>query len=67
MGDASAGEWKEVGDVAVHLRRRLTDEEAARVGPVVDVRGTWEMTKRINRIRKFLPEAFRNLPDRELV
>lgn len=27
VGDATAGEWLEIGDVAVHLRRRLTTTE----------------------------------------
>jgi len=66
VGDAALGEWREVGEIAVHLRRRLTAEEAAAVGPVVDVRGTWDMTKRLNRVRRYLPEALRHLPDSAL-
>jgi hypothetical protein len=39
VGDPALGEWREVGERAVHLRRRLSDKEARQVGPVVDVRG----------------------------
>lgn len=66
VGEADLGEWREVGTIAVHLRRRLSAEEAARVGPVVDVRGTWEHTKRLNKVRRFLPERLRHRPDAEL-
>ena len=61
VGNAQLGEWREVGDRAVHLRRRLSLEEAALVGPVVDVRGSWEHSKRVNRIRRYLPAAMRDL------
>lgn len=67
VGSASLGQWTEIGEIAVHLRRRLTEEEAAAVGPVVDVRGTWEGTKRINRIRKYLSPSMQRLADEELV
>jgi hypothetical protein len=33
-GDASLGEWREPGDVAVHLRRRLSEREQRAVGPL---------------------------------
>jgi ribosomal protein L13E len=62
VGDATAGEWREVGDVAVHLRRRLTAEEAAPIGPAVDIRGTWEHHKRIERLRRYLPPDLRHRP-----
>lgn len=44
VGDPTAGQWEERGDVAWHLRRRLTatEQHAARIDQVVDVRGTWE-------------------------
>jgi hypothetical protein len=57
VGDREAGEWEEVRDVALHLRRRLTAEEAALVGPVVDVRGTWESQKRLARMEPYLPRS----------
>ena len=67
VGDPALGEWREVGSIAVHLRRRMTEAEAEHIGPVVDIRGTWEHTKRLNRVRRFLPERMRLLPDVELV
>lgn len=47
VGDRAAGQWEELGDVAFHLRRRLTAEEQASVGPAIDVRGTKEATSRL--------------------
>lgn len=67
VGDPALGEWRELGDLAVHLRRRLSEQEAAAIGPVVDVRGTWEHTKRLNRIRRYLPERWQGLPDAALL
>lgn len=66
VGDATLGEWWEIGTIAVHLRRRLSLAEAVGVGPVVDVRGTWEMTKRLNAVRRYLPEPLQRLPDAAL-
>ena len=66
VGDADAGEWVEVGDLAVHVRRRLTADEAQSVGGVLDIRGTWEATKRLNRIRKYLSPVLRFAPDAQL-
>ncbi len=65
VGDAALGEWREVGDIAVHLRRRLTDDEAAyaEIGAVIDVRGTEEFTRRITRMRPWLPPQMRTMPD----
>ena len=65
VGDAALGEWREVGDIAVHLRRRLTWDEAAyaQIASVVDVRGTDEYTRRIARMRPFLPPPMRALPE----
>jgi hypothetical protein len=65
VGDAALGEWQEVGDVAVHVRRRLTAAEMryAGIATVVDVRGTEEFTTRIQRMRPFLPPAMRGIPD----
>jgi hypothetical protein len=62
VGDATLGEWREIGDIAVHLRRRLTEAEAARVGPVVDVRRTKDGMKRRNAMRRYLPAAFHQTP-----
>jgi hypothetical protein len=64
VGDATLGEWRELGNVAVHLRRRLTPVEAAigQIAAVVDVRGTPEFTTRIDAMRAWLPPAMRNMP-----
>jgi hypothetical protein len=62
VGDATLGEWFEEGDIAWHLRRRLTETEAMRVGPVIDVRRTWEGTKRRNAIRRYLPRELQRTP-----
>jgi hypothetical protein len=57
VGDASLGEWTEWVQ-AFHLRRRLSNTEAELVGPVVDIRGTWEAKKRLNQVRKWLPKGW---------
>lgn len=64
VGDATLGEWREVGNNAVHLRRRLTAIEmaAGRIDSVCDVRGTEEFTRRIEAIRPYLPAPMRNAP-----
>lgn len=56
VGDAQLGEWREVGERAVHLRRRLSDAEREQAGglTVRDVRGTDEER---NRIRAVLRDA----------
>jgi hypothetical protein len=58
VGDPIAGEWFEVGVVADHVRRRLTEGEAAIVGPVCDVRGTVDAATRFARMRPFLPPGW---------
>jgi hypothetical protein len=65
VGDATLGEWREMGDTALHVRRRLTAVEAALAGidAVIDVRGTEEFTRRIQQLRPFLPAPMRALPD----
>lgn len=62
VGDAALGEWTEEGEIAWHLRRRLSAEEAVRVGPVVDVRQTWEGTKRRHAVQRYLPAALQRVP-----
>jgi hypothetical protein len=64
VGDAALGEWREHGDIAVHIRRRVTPREMHRAGliSVVDVRGTPEHARRVERLRPFLPLALRQLP-----
>lgn len=67
VGDAALGEWREVGDAAIHLRRRLTAAEmvAGGIAEVCDVRGTPEGTRRLARIRPFLPAAMRQWADED--
>lgn len=55
VGDAALGEWREIGEAAVHVRRRMSDREAAIVGPVVDIRGTPEARERCARVQRYLP------------
>lgn len=56
VGDALLGEWLELGRAGVvHVRRRLTPAEAARVNPLRDVRGTSEETERIRRLLNDAP------------
>ena len=64
VGDARLGEWRTVGEIAVHVRRRLTMAEMkwAGITGVLDVRGTPEHAQRINRVRPFLPAVLRALP-----
>lgn len=65
MGDALAGEWREVGDRAVHIRRRLSPAEEQSIGPAVDVRGSWDGEKRLRRIERFVPPAARHILEEE--
>lgn len=44
----------ERGDIALHWRRWITDEEALRVGPPRDVRGTDEELRRLEAVRRDL-------------
>jgi hypothetical protein len=53
-GDALLGEWREAGDVAVHLRRRLSEREQRAVGPVMDIRGSDEARMRAARVGPLL-------------
>ena len=55
VGDEVAGQWEEFTGKAFHIRRRLTIEEQALVGPAVDVRGTQEALNRINAVRIVMP------------
>lgn len=59
VGDR-AHEWAEDTDRAYHVRRRLTPEEQAVIGAVLDLRGTAEGWERFERMRDQLPDlAFR--------
>lgn len=58
VGDESLGQWEERGMKAYHIRRRMTEDEAKRVGGVLDIRGTDEATKRFERMRRYLPPGW---------
>ncbi len=57
VGAPEAGEWVETGHVAVHVRRRLTDEERGGL-VVIDVRGTPEGARRLATVARYLPEGY---------
>jgi hypothetical protein len=57
-GDPVLGEWFEEGQIATHVRRRLTPTEAAATGPVVDVRHTPEGQRRFDAMRPYLPAGW---------
>jgi hypothetical protein len=63
VGDRTLGEWRERGDKAMHLRRRLTAKEMlyANIKSVCDVRGTPEQITRVDRMRPFLPPSVQGL------
>jgi hypothetical protein len=61
VGDASLGEWREVGRGTMHIRRRLTDAERKAAGgqrgglQVRDIRGTPEESRRLARLLQDAP------------
>jgi hypothetical protein len=55
-----------MGRVAMHVRRRLRDEEAMQVEPVRDLRGTVEGMARYQALRDQLPAAVIPLARQEL-
>ena len=57
MGDAQLGEWHEFTGYAFHVRRRLSLEEQAFVGPVEDIRGTPEAMRRAEKVRKYVERS----------
>ena len=58
VGDASRGEWRETGRIAMHIRRRLTDAERQAAGnlQVRDIRGTEEERRRLRRLFRDAPQ-----------
>lgn len=66
VGDPSLGEWREWTGRAFHLRRRLSTREAARVGPVLDVRRTQEARRRAARLGDWIRYAPQEVLDDEL-
>lgn len=57
VGDPHLGEWREWGDIALHIRRRLTPAEQAAVGDVQDIRRTPEAVRRAQRLGRMLTLA----------
>lgn len=57
VGDAGLGEWRKQGQIAVHIRRRLTDAERKAAGDlqVRDIRGTPEERQRLARLLRDAP------------
>lgn len=68
VGAPTAGEWVERGDIALHLRRRLTPSEMKQGGitQTCDVRGTEDARTRLARVRPFLPQTVARMPDEAL-
>ncbi len=62
VGDSALGEWEEKGDVAFHLRRRVSDKERELANglEVVDVRRTPEYGVRRSAMQRFLPSQYAN-------
>lgn len=58
VGDRRLGQWRENRGRAYHIRRRLTDNEAALVGPLLDIRNTIEADGRARAVALHLPPAF---------
>jgi hypothetical protein len=59
VGDAKFGEWRETGDLAVHLRRRVTAEEWGERPWGMDYRGTEEGERRLAGVRAWLPKDYK--------
>jgi hypothetical protein len=60
LGDAALGEWREMGESAFHVRRRLSGREQREVGDVVDIRGTdeaWSRAAMLGGLLRLVPPA----------
>ena len=66
LGDASLGEWEERGEVAYHVKRRLTPEEQAVIGDACDIRNTDEAQQRLTRAWHWLHPSFREYAKQEI-
>ena len=57
VGNATLGEWVEIGNVAIHLRRRLTSDEEHGIEPrISDDRGTPEGERRFTQAWPYLSQ-----------
>lgn len=59
-------QWQDFSGYAFHLRRRLTEEEQAMVGPAVDCRDSEEGLRRFREIKHVLPQRAILLASKEL-
>jgi hypothetical protein len=66
VGDPALGEWREWTGHAFHIRRRLSDREMPKVGPVVDIRRTQEALRRAQRLGDMLRFAPAEVLDEEI-
>lgn len=66
VGDEALGQWEERGDVAYHVRRRLTVEEEATIGAACDIRGTPEAQERVSRAWAWLQPSLRRFASEEV-
>jgi len=55
VGLSKGPQWWEQGPKALHLRRRLTDEEAKHTGGVLDIRNSPEQMLRYAAVIEFCP------------
>lgn len=58
VGDEKLGQWEEWSGRAFHVRRRLSPVEQAKVGDVLDIRGTPEANRRLAPVRHMLPAGY---------
>lgn len=58
VGDATLGEWVELGAYVFHLRRRISQEEQAVIGEAIDIRGTPEHERRIEVVKQKAPVLY---------
>jgi hypothetical protein len=54
LGARQLGEWREHWQGVVHLRRRMSPDEQARVGAATDLRGTPEALERATAMGRLL-------------
>jgi hypothetical protein len=66
VGSVELGQWEERGRVAYHVRRRLSQDEAAIVGEVRDLRRTIEGAMRFEAIKAQLPYPALVMAEQEL-
>ena len=66
VGDSALGEWEESGDVAYHVRRRLTLEEQSTIGEACDIRGMDEAQDRFHKAWRWLHPQLRQIARAEI-